>query len=379
MKLVVQTQLLPDAESSRKLRAVIERFNEAANFAAGVAFEHHTANLFELRKLCYAEIRARFGLSSQLAQLAIKTARDAYCRDTSIRPKFRKHAAIAFDQRTMSFKTLDRVSLLTLDGRVVVPFVLGSYQRDGMALPKGQSDLVLRKDGKWFLIITVDVPDVAPVPVTDFIGVDMGLVNIATDSDGNRHSGKPLEDVRRRHNLQRRRLQRKATKGAKKKLKCEAAKESRFRKHENHWISKQIVEAAKGTGRGVAVEHLTGIRDRIPAWGGDARNRLSGWSFFQLFSFLAYKAKLAGVFLQEVDPAYTSQTCPECGHCERANRKSQSEFRCQACGHEQHADVVGARNIRNAALSQDKALVAPRNANHRPGPPSRLSRKAAGL
>jgi len=362
MKLIVQTQLLPDREQAAKLRTVVERFNEAANCVAVVAFESHTANVFELRRLCYSEIRERFGLSSQMAQLAIKTARDAYCRDKGIRPVFRKHAAVAYDQRIMSFKSIDRVSLLTLDGRVVVPFVLGRYQREGMTLPKGQCDLVLRKDGKWFLIVTVNVPDVAPVPVTDFIGVDLGIGNIATDSDGDKHSGKPIDNVRRKHNLQRKRLQRKNSKGAKKKLRRVSKKEARFRKHENHCISKRIVETAKRTERGIALEDLMGIRERVTARGGEARNRLSGWAFAQLGTFLRYKAQAVGVPLVFVDPAYTSQTCPECGHCERANRRSQSEFRCKACGHEQHADIVGARNIRNAALSQGRALAVSCNA-----------------
>jgi IS605 OrfB family transposase len=297
-----------------------------------------------------------------MAQLAIKTARDAYCRDKSIRPRFRKHAAVAYDQRIMSFKGIDKVSLLTLDGRIVVPFILGRYQREGMALPRGQSDLVLRKDGKWFLIVTVDVPDGAPIPTTDFIGVDLGIENIATDSDGTRHSGVEVEKVRRKHNLQRKRLQRRNTKGAKKKLKRISGKEARFRKHENHCISKTIVETAKRTGRGIAVEDLKGIRERVTARGGDARNRLSGWAFAQLYTFMAYKAQIAGIPVVQVDPRYTSQTCPECGHCERSNRKSQSEFRCKRCGHEQHADIVGARNIRNAALSQERALAVPCNA-----------------
>jgi IS605 OrfB family transposase len=370
MKLIVQTQLLPEPEQAVKLRTVVERFNEAANFVAGVAFENKTANVFDLRKLCYDEVRERFGLSSQMAQLAIKTARDAYCRDKTIQPVFRKHAAVAYDQRTMSFKALDRVSLLTLSGRVVVPFILGSYQRDGMTLKKGQCDLVLRKDGKWFLIVTVDVPDIAPVPVTDFLGVDLGLANLATDSDGNQYSGKPVETARRKNNLQRKRLQKKGTKGAKKKLKRIASKEARFRKHENHCISKSIVGEARRTGRGIGVEDLKGIRERVTAKGYDARNRLGGWGFAQLGTFLLYKARLVGVPIVSVDPAYTSQTCPECGHIERANRKSQSEFRCRACGHEQHADIVGARNIRNAALAKARALVAPRNAIHRTGQPS---------
>jgi IS605 OrfB family transposase len=379
MKLVVQTQLLPDAEQAAKLRTVVERFNEAANHVAGVAFDGQTANVFELRKLCYAGVRAKFGLSSQMAQLAIKAARDAYCRDKSKRPKFRKHAAVAYDRRIMSFKGIDRVSLLTLEGRIIIPFILGQYQRDRIGAAKGQCDLVLRKDGKWFLIVTVDVPEGSPIPVTDFIGVDLGIVQIATDSDGNTYSGAAVNKVRVKHNLQRKRLQKQGTKGAKKKLKRVSGKEARFRKHENHCISKSIVETAKRTSRGIAVEELNGIRQRVTARGGDARNRLSGWSFFQLFSFLAYKAPMAGIPIIKVDPRYTSQTCPECRHCERSNRKSQSEFRCKACGHEQHADIVGARNIRDAALSQDRALVPTRNGIHRTGQPSKLSRKAAAL
>jgi putative transposase len=240
-----------------------------------------------------------------------------------------------------------------------------------MKLRKGQSDLVLRKDGKWFLLVTVDVPETAPIPATNFLGVDLGIANIATDSDGTKHSGKAVEDVRRKHNLQRKRLGKRNTKGAKKKLKRIAAKESRFRRHENHCISKTIVETARRTGRGIALEDLKGIRERVTARGGDAKNRLSGWAFGQLYAFLSYKAQLAGVPVVTVDPRNTSRTCAVCGHCEKANRKSQAEFRCKACGHESHADVNAARVIRALAVSCNAAigLDSPRG----------LSRKAAGL
>ena len=118
---------------------------------------------------------------------------------------------------------------------------------------------------------------------------------------------------------------------------------------------KKIVDTAKDTGRGIAMEDLQGIGDRTTARGGDARNNLKGWAFHQLRAFIAYKATLAGVVVVYVDPAYSSQTCNACGHCERSNRKSQGEFKCKACGHEAHADVNAARNhraraVRNAAL-----------------------------
>jgi putative transposase len=217
---------------------------------------------------------------------------------------------------------------VTLSGRIVVPFLVGKYHAERIGYPKGQSDLIRRKDGKWFLLVTVDVPDGTKVPAEDFLGVDMGLAEIAADSDGQTHSGKPVEDVRRKHNLQRRRLLKKGTKGSRRKLKRIANKEARFRRHENHRISKALVENARRTGRGIAVEDLEGIRGRVTARGSDARTRLSGWSFHQLYSFLVYKAQLAGVVVEKIDPRNTSRTCAECSHCERSNRKSQAEFRC---------------------------------------------------
>ena len=93
--------------------------------------------------------------------------------------------------------------------------------------------------------------------------------------------------------------------------------------------------------------------------GGEQCNRLSGWAFFQLRTFVEYKAKLAGVPVVAVDPRNTSRTCPECGHCEKANRKSQSEFECRVCGHRSHADLVGARNVGSRARA---SVTAPEHA-----------------
>lgn len=354
MKLIAKMKLLPLPDEAAKLKATMERFNAAADRVGAVAFEHRTANVFELRKLCYAAVREEFGLSSQMAQLAIKAVSDAYKRDKSKRVRFRKHAAVPYDVRTMSFKGPDRVSLLTLEGRVKVAYVVGAYDAKRLELPKGQSDLVYR-DGMWFLFVTVDVPGGSPIEPTDSIGVDLGIANIATDSDGNQHSGAAVEKVRRKHNLQRHRLQRRNTKGARKKIRRMRDKEARFRRHENHVISKKIVETAKRTGRAIGLEDLTDIRKRVTARGGDARNRLGSWGFAQLGAFIAYKAQLAGVPVVHVDPRNTSRTCAECGHCEKANRPSQEKFLCKNCGHADHADRNAALNIR--ALANRKLAI----------------------
>jgi IS605 OrfB family transposase len=318
MKLTVRIRLMPDGAQAASLAAMTERFNAACDWIAGELFARKLSNKVEVQRLLYHEIRQRFGLSSQTTILCIHRACEAYKRDTAIRPRVRKDPGITHDVRTMSFKGIDTVSLLTLEGRILVPMIVTAYQGQWLGYPKGQCDLVRARDGKWFLVVTVDVPDSSPVDPVDFLGVDLGIANLATDSDGTTHSGKDVQRVRRKHNLQRKRLQRRNTKGSKKKIRRMRDKEARFRRHQIHVISKQIVESARRTGRGIALEDLAGIRQRVTARGGDARNRLGGWAFAQLARFVLYKGRLAGVVVEFIDPAYTSRTCAECGHCERS-------------------------------------------------------------
>src|SRR6516165_6942174 len=130
MKLTVRIRLMPDAEQVASLKAMTERFNAAADWIAGELFDRKLSNKIEAQRLLYHEIRERFGLSAQTAILALHRACEAYKRDKSIRPRFRKDAAITYDVRTMSFKGIDKVSLLTLSGRIVVPMIVAAYQAE---------------------------------------------------------------------------------------------------------------------------------------------------------------------------------------------------------------------------------------------------------
>jgi putative transposase len=360
MKLTLQIQLLPDAQQSRQLRETLERFNAAAAWLAGKAFELRSANKIQLQQLHYRELREQFHLSAQMAVRCIAQACEAYKRDKDKQPKFRKHASMPYDQRMMSFKGLDRVSLLTIQGRVIVPLVMGKYQRERFTNAIGQSDLVLRKDGRWFLLCSVDLPDKTTLPATDFIGVDFGITNIATTSDGEVFSGAEIEQARQRHHALRQTLQHKASRQSKagkrprsirKLLKRKSGQESRFRSHTNHVISKKLVASAIGTQRGIALEDLQGIRKRVEKrFRRKQRAKVSGWSFFQLKQFITYKAQLSGVVLTLVDPRNTSRTCAECGHCAKENRKSQAEFECVNCHHTNNADINAAINVRGRAI-----------------------------
>jgi len=341
--LTLQLRLLPTTKQGAQLRSTMRAFNGAATYAAHAGFEVGVFSQPSIHKRCYYDLRGKFGLSSQMAVRAIGKAVECFQRDKTVCPVFRPDGAMTYDERLMSFKGVDTVSLLTLEGRERVPLIYGEYQRERFDRMKGQVDLVLR-DGRFYLYASIQIPDGAPIEPTDFLGVDLGIVNLATDSDGTTYTGAAVERVRRKHAKQRRALQRRNTRGAKKKLTRIAQKESHFRRHENHRISKQIIQTAKDTARGIGVEELTYIRSRTTVRR-THRNRQGGWAFAQLRSFIEYKAQLAGVRVVAVDPRNTSRTCSQCGHCETANRRSQADFRCLHCGSSTSADFNAARNI----------------------------------
>jgi IS605 OrfB family transposase len=210
--------------------------------------------------------------------------------------------------------------------------------------PAGETDLVHRA-GMWLLHAVIDSPEV-PLrePVSGFLGVDLGIVNIATTSDGDRMSGSRLTRYRQRQQRIRKRLQAKRTCSARRLLKKRRRKEQRFAADVNHQISKRIVAEAERTARGVAIEDLGGIRARVRLRK-PQRATLHSWAFAQLSCFLVYKAQRAGVALIQVDPAYTSQECHRCGWIDKKNRRSQASFVCGRCGFVGHADHNAAVNI----------------------------------
>ncbi len=140
------------------------------------------------------------------------------------------------------------------------------------------------------LYASVEVPEPDLIDPAGFLGVDMGIANIAYDSDGTRYAGDKLNGYRRRQLRLRKRLQEKDTKSARRLLARRNKKESRHATDVNHRIAKTIVTEAVRTGRGIAVEELTGIRDRVRLRK-PQRVTLSSWSFHQLGSFLSYKAR----------------------------------------------------------------------------------------
>jgi IS605 OrfB family transposase len=259
---------------------------------------------------------------------------------------------LAYRQQT------ETVSIWVIGGREEMPYQSGDRQRELLKYQKGESDLCYM-GGEFYLLATCEIDEPTSEQVETFLGIDAGIVNIATDSDGEVHRANHVNQVRHRHRRLRQKLQKKGTKSARRRLRRLAGKERRFAKDTNHCISKRIVTKAQGTKRGIALEDLSGIRDRVTVRKSQ-RVTLHSWSFDDLQQKIQYKAQQAGVAVVWVNPRNTSRTCPECGCIDKHNRPSQAQFKCVACGHAGLADHLAAVNIAcRASVNRPYASDAP--------------------
>jgi putative transposase len=178
---------------------------------------------------------------------------------------------------------------------------------------------------------------------TNFIGVDLNATShcaVAADPVSGKviKLGKEAPHVHKKYKAVRTKLQKEEHY---KKLKETKGKETRKVKDINHKISKEIVNFAKENNCGIKLEKLTGIRNNKKN-SKDFRYTLNSWSYYQLGTMISYKALLAGIPVQYINPAYTSQRCSRCGNIGKRNGK---KFKCVNCNHTDHSDVNAAFNI----------------------------------
>ena len=331
------------------------RLNEAASWIAALCWQERITNTNTAHHRVYGETRSRFGLGSQLAICARAKALEAITatkrKQSKTCPQFGERGSVRYDARTYRLMSLDRVSLNTLHGRVIVRMILGKRQHEMLIDPLwkvGSADLVYKR-GTYYLHVAQNKEAPAETQTPETLGVDLGIVNLATDSQGDTFSGEQVKAVRKRAHAHRQRLQKRGTRSAKRRLKKVSGREKRFQQDVNHRIAKALVQKAARTRKAIALEDLTGIRERVTVRRENRYERHS-WAFYQLRQYISYKAAWAGVPLRLIDPRNTSRTCSQCGHCEKANRQSQSSFLCQQCGFCCNADVNAARNISRAQV-----------------------------
>jgi IS605 OrfB family transposase len=349
VKLTAQVKLVVTPEQADALKRTMQAANAVCDSLSAWAWENQTFQQYPLHKGQYAVQRADSGLTAQVVVRCIGKVADSYKLDKKIQRTFQPLGSIAFDDRILNwYVDREQVSIWTVDGRMKLAFECGEYQKGLLEFRQGESDLAF-VNGNFYLMATVSIPDPPLIETDGFLGIDLGIVNIATDSLGNVYSGEEVRAKRSRDRKHRRGLQHQAmkhhSKSAYRRLCAKGRKLSRYTRWLNHNISRRIVECALASRKAIVLEDLKGIRDRASAYGREFRWQLGNWAFHQLAGFIRYKAQAAGIPVTICDPRNTSRTCPCCGFCDRLNRKSQSHFLCLECGYDANADYVGALNI----------------------------------
>lgn len=339
-----------------KLNAVLSAFAKCCEFVNAKTLEKLT-NQIAVQSIAYKEARAHSGLS---AQMTIHAMRRVCANRKTAKQKGRPVKRFAptsatYDSRTFTFRESDwMVSLTLLKGREKFKLHIGNYQKHLLTGQNPKSaTLVKRKDGSFYLQIQLE-SEPPTIPDTDeVLGVDLGRTDIACTSEGEKFSGKQVTQARDQYSRVRASLQRKASKGtrstrrrARQVLQRLGGREQRFQTWLNHTISYRLVQQAKASNQALALEDLTGIRERtneLPR-SKTERRRSNSWAFYQLRQFLSYKGVKFGVEVRLIDPRYTSKTC----HCCKGIGNRQSKrFEClnERCGWIGDADVNGAKNI----------------------------------
>lgn len=348
--MTLQIKLLPNDVQAKSILDTIKKSNTVCNEISEIAWKEKEFNQYRLHNKVYHPIKGTSGLSAQMIVRCICKVADSYKLDKKAKRTFKPLGSIAYDARILSYKE-NSVSIWSVDSRLKIPFVC--YRPDWIPHIKGEADLITRR-GKFFLLQTVEIPEDEIKDVEEFLGVDFGLVNIATMSDGEIMSGKPLKTYREKRQKVRSSLQSKGTKGCKKVLKRLSGKERRTSSIVNHTIAKRIVAKAVKENKGIALEQLKGIRNSAKKKKKKFRSKVGKWNFYDLRQKIEYKAKRVGVPVTLINPAYTSQ---ECSQCHKIGSRNGESFKCPHCGYEAHADVNAARNISGRAVNHAEKSV----------------------
>ncbi len=428
--ITAKLRLNTTTEQFQALRTTILSYRDALNAVSHYAFEHgKTSRNTTLHKGMYAQLRTRYHLPSQLAcsverQVAatykglwtrlLKNIEHRKARITKKRfkgldkpPTYSSPTVQYTYERDYTFKLDQQISIGTLGGRISIPYQ--GYDkhialiRHGASI--GDAKLWYDKPKKCFYLLVsleIDIPEPTCEQLREVVGVDVGIRYLAVTSTSTGkptfHPGKRVRHTANHYARLRKRLQKKGTRGAKRRLKRIEQRERRLKLQANHMVAKQIITQHPHVV--IGLEQLTDIRERtkrrkrknkskgyerVSPKARKANRVYSQWSFAELHALLSYKAALAGSLAIKVDADHTSKRCPMCGHTADENRPQKGLlFVCQNpnCRYTLHADLIGARNLvmRTLVLRQDWSTtghlsIAP-DASDKEAKAARLSRYA---
>ena len=355
--LTAKIQIYPDDEQKELLIRTRKAYTDGLNFVSDIVYNNHNLCENDLSRELYPTLRGRFGLKSQQSQSVIKRVLASYKTIQSqeqgwIRPSFKKDQYELVWGRDVDFYKGKLISVNTINRRVKVPYCIKGYEQyfDDPRYKLGTAKLII-KHGRFFLHVPVsyETEECNPENAMVRVGCDLGINNIITTYDSNGKSafvsGGYIKHMRRHYSRLRQELQKKHTVSAHRKLKSIGQRESRWMNDINHCISKRLVMSYP-EGTLFVLEDLNGIGSSMSRVNRKHRYISCSWSFADLSQKIEYKAKKNRSAVVYVDPRYTSQKCPACGHIEKDNRiRKEHIFRCKCCGYSSNDDRVGAINI----------------------------------
>ena len=356
MTITAKIQIIAAETDKVLLDETMSVYRNACNYVSDYVFRTHDLKQFSLNKALYSILREKFNLKSQMAQSVLKTVIARYKtilenQNEWIKPSFKKPQYDLVWNRDYSL-TQNRFSINTLNGRVKL-----SYFSDGMSkyfdhtIYKFGTAKLVNKHGKYYLHIpvTYEVEESNITDICNVVGIDRGINFVVATYDSKHKSGfvsgKAIKQKRAKYSKLRKELQMRHTPSSRRRLKAIGQRENRWMQDINHQVSKALVENNPKHTLFV-LEDLSGIRNATERVKTKDRYVSVSWSFYDLEQKLIYKAKQNQSSVIKVDPRYTSQCCPCCGHVEKSNRNKKIHlFTCKKCGYKSNDDRIGAMNL----------------------------------
>ena len=338
------------------LNKTMSVYCDACNYVSDYVFRTHDLKQFSLNKILYSTLREKFSLKSQMAQSVFKTVIARYKtilenQNEWIKPSFKKPQYDLVWNRDYSL-TQNCFSVNTLNGRVKLPyFAEGMSKYFNHSIYRFGTAKLVNKRGKYYLYIpvTYEVEESNISDICNVVGIDRGINFVVATYDSKHKSGfvsgKAIKQKRANYSRLRKELQMRHTPSSRRRLKAIGQRENRWMQDINHQVSKAL---ATGNPKHTlfVLEDLTGIRNAAERVKTKDRYVSVSWSFYDLEQKLIYKAKQNQSSVIKVDPRYTSQCCPACGHTEKSNRNKKIHlFTCKNCGYTSNDDRIGAMNL----------------------------------
>ena len=356
MTVTAKIQISVATDDKILLDETMSVYSDACNYVSDYVFQTHDLKQFSLNKVLYSTVREKFGLKSQMAQSVVKTVIARYKtilenQKKWIKPSFKKPQYDLVWNRDYSLAQ-NCFSVNTLNGRVKLPYFSEGMSKyfDHTIYKFGTAKLVNRH-GKYFLHIpvTYDIEESNISDICNVVGIDRGINFVVATYDSKHNSGfvsgKAIKQKRASYSKLRKELQMRQTPSSRRRLKAIGQRENRWMQDVNHCVSKALVESNPKHTLFV-LEDLSGVRTATERVRTKDRYVSVSWSFYDLEQKLIYKAKQNQSTVIKVDPSYTSQCCPVCGHIEKANRNKKIHlFTCKNCGYKSNDDRIGAMNL----------------------------------